>query len=181
MRHVATPNAEQAEGYVSTAALFAIFSQSTKEEKAYLRLPSNWREFWSELAKSLQEVVDKADLNVLRYLRNLIREVNLSTAPDGTDLVGTTASKQTNHNGRENVTSLEVDHNSVKTSQELVDLWSSKASTASFARMFAFRKTLPIWEYKDDLLQAMEQNQAIIVCGETGMESFTAMFEVLRS
>ena len=44
MDALATPNPQQAEGYVSTLALFILFPQSSKEGKAYLRLPAVWRD-----------------------------------------------------------------------------------------------------------------------------------------
>jgi ATP-dependent RNA helicase DHX29 len=50
MDTLATPTAQQAEGYVSTLLLFILFPQNSKEGKAYLRLPAVWRDLWTEFA-----------------------------------------------------------------------------------------------------------------------------------
>jgi hypothetical protein len=45
---VAAVSIDQSESYISAAALFSISAPSSKEEKVYLRLPSNWRELYKE-------------------------------------------------------------------------------------------------------------------------------------
>ena len=171
MESVATPDAEQAEAYVATVALFLIFSQSRKEEKAYLRLPSAWRSLWSELCKSRQESVDAIDRNILRNLRKLLDNNDQSL---GQNLLSTNAKPkhcQTLQKDVENARSPKEHQQSLGSSPDLVQLWSTKASTDSFKRMLIVRRGLPISTYRDELLQAIEENQAVIVCGETGSDS----------
>jgi len=168
MKSVATPDAEQAEAYVATVALFLIFSQSPKEEKAYLRLPSAWRSLWSEFCKSWQESVDATDRNSLRNLRNLLHNNDQST---GQNVPGTKVKPepcQALQKDIENARSPKEHQQSLGWPADLVQLWSTKASTDPFKRMLVARKALPIFGYRDELLQAIEENQAVIVCGETG-------------
>ena len=168
MKQIATPSAEQAEGYVATTALFLISSHSSKEEKAYLRLPSVWRELWSELGRSLQDSINTTDLGVLRELRQVIQENTSSSKTDHVHSNGTVDIHQHNEPNHKNINGLETNNGTFEPFQDLIQLWTNKASTASFERMLALRRSLPIWTYKDDLLQAMEKNQVVIVCGETG-------------
>ena len=168
MKSVSTPDAEQAEAYVATAALFLIFSHLPREEKVYLRLPSVWRDLWSEFSKSQREVIDSADRDSLRELRKLVLENTKSAEPNpfGTD--GKLGSSQIVQIEVEAKKGPKGNQRFAESSQELIQLWSSKASTASFQRMSVSRKTLPISKYRDELLQAIEENQAVVVCGETG-------------
>lgn len=181
MESVATPDADQAEAYVATVALFLIFSQSQKEGKAYLRLPSAWRSLWSELLNTHRDSADAADRDVLRDLRNLIAD---NFEPTGRELSGTNGKPEESQflkNGAERVSKQKEDHQPLQLPQDLVQLWSAKVSTDLFKRMLAARRTLPIWGYKDELLQTIERNQAVIVCGETGSDPFLVRFRHIHS
>ena len=168
MISVATPTDEQAEGYVATTAIFLIFSHSPKEEKSYLRLSSVWRDLWLELAKSQQDLAAAADLNALRDLRKVVMETSQATQPDHIETNGKILSGPTGHSNIEDIRGLGAEHQPIEPPQDLIQLWFSKASSASFKRMLMARKTLPIWGFRDEILQAIENNQAVIVCGETG-------------
>ena len=172
MTSVATPTDEQAEGYVATTALFLIFSHSPKEERAYLRLPSVWRDLWSELAKSQQGSAAAANLNVLRDLRKVVMDSSQATQPDHIETNGKILKGPIRHSNIEEARGFGADHQPIESPQDLIQLWFSKASSASFRRMLMARKTLPIWGFSDEILQAIEDNQAVIVCGETGTGTF---------
>lgn len=169
METVSTPTEEQAESYTATAALFFVFSHSPKEEKAHLRLPSVWRDLWIELSKSQQECTNAVDCETLRDLRKLIPADIVVP-----ELLSTKTNGHLNTNGdvRRSVDSIENangSHQTIGRSEELIGLWSTKASTISFKKMLRLRQTLPIFEYKDELLHAIEENQTVIICGETGI------------
>lgn len=171
MKSVATPDAEQAEAYAATVALFLVFSQSPKEEKAYLRLPSAWRTLWSELCKSRLESIDATDRNGLRNLRKLLDNNDLSLGPHLCSTKAKPKHCQTIQKDVENARIPKEHQPSLGSSANLVQLWSIKASTESFQRMLVARRALPISAFRDEILQAIEENQAIIVCGETGSDS----------
>ena len=71
---VSCPNSIQSEAFVATAALFSIFALSPREEKAYLRLPSVWRELWMEMSETQKELNDAFDRDTLRKLRKLVAD-----------------------------------------------------------------------------------------------------------
>lgn len=88
MSTVATPDAKQSEAYVSTVALFYIFSNSPREEKVNLRLPAVWRDLWSELAETKKSVSDAQDRTVVKELRGIIRQRLDQELEDGVILQG---------------------------------------------------------------------------------------------
>lgn len=167
METISCPNALQSEAYVSTIALFLIFASSIKEEKAHLRLPPVWRDVWEGLRLLRKQDLDSRDMKDLRDLQDMIAEQNSSDEVDGT-LMETGANDAT----RKATLSAERDTGDVARSaadeEALKLLWTSQSSTSLYQSMLELRKALPISKYKQHLLQALEENQVLIVCGETG-------------
>lgn len=166
MTSISTPNASQSEAYVSTAALFFIFSSSPKEEKAHLRLPPAWRDLWAEMSEFRRQQLDADDRNVLRELQNMISELDssdqssLSTPNNGSGIIE--VRKHEEEKSRPFVTEERV------TPQDTAQIWSLKVSTAHYQALLHSRMKLPIWNFKETLLKSIEDNQVVIVCGETG-------------
>lgn len=166
MDAIATRDNGQSEAYVATVALFLIFAASTKEEKAYLRLPAVWRDLWSEFAIARKEQSDASDRETLRGIRQIIADngqqahtqqgskTRIEEKCAKQDAVG--ASRSVNAPSQSNKDS------------DLKNLWLSKASAPSFQRMVLSRQDLPIWSFKAVVLDAIEANQVVIICGETG-------------
>lgn len=167
MVSIACPEAAQSEGFVSTVALFLIFA-SCPDERVYLRLPSVWRDVWEELSILKRENDDEKDRDILRELRKIVDEV-----------------KESNCHIANNSTNLEVDDVwkkptlgmavpeqssplPVAPSNEMTTIWMAKASMPSYKHMLQARMNLPIFKFKDDLLQAIETHQVVIIVGETG-------------
>ena len=167
MDSLVTPDAQQAENYVSTLALFILFPQNSKEGKAYLRLPATWRDLWTEFAtlqKTQQDEIDKA---TIKDLKRLIQE-NPGTFED--DVVLSDNFRKRNGNsskpgtpvkgfGRDNYSSI---------NDRLKEAWIAKSSTPSYHRMAQGRMNLPIWGFKDEILNTLEDHRVLIICSETG-------------
>ncbi|OJJ67465.1 hypothetical protein ASPBRDRAFT_136048 [Aspergillus brasiliensis CBS 101740] len=167
MDSVATPTSQQAESFVSTLALFILFSQNSKEGKSYLRLPAVWRELWTEFAnaKKLQE--DEADKQTVKDLKKLIQD-NHGAFEDDVVLShnfrkrnGTSSKAQSPVRGASVKDSSEPD-------EELTRIWAEKSSTASFQYMAQGRMNLPIWNFRDEILNTLDTHRALIICSETG-------------
>ena len=165
MISIACPDTPQSEAYISTVALFLVFASSPKEEKVYLRLPSIWRELWTELSAIKKEQDDAQDRDVLRELRSIVEEHRSQTEGIVTPATNPEAANQ--QRSKPQVSEVPVLQPAVL-SEELRSLWDSKASTASYKHMLTSRMNLPIWHFKDELLDAIEEHQVVIVCGETG-------------
>ena len=163
MASISTPTVQQSEAYVSTVALFLLFG----EEKTYLRLPSVWRDLWAEMSALKKHQTDAVDLEVLREIRSLVSEHGHSVLGNMSVLsVDYTPVLEDKSEGvHATISEEEV---STISSKHLAQIWSSKASTPSYRAMLSSRRNLPIWNFKDELLQAVEDNQVVIVCGETG-------------
>lgn len=167
MVSISCPTEAQAEGYISTVAMFLIFASSPKEEKVHLRLPSTWRDLWKELSQMKKDQDEATDRQVLRELRIMIAENGL-------------ADKELN--GQGNAITLKTSNKepvaadlhpwqqipSLLSSDDIKALWASKLSTPSYQHMLTSRMALPIWNFKKELLDAITDNQVVIVCGETG-------------
>ena len=168
MTSISTATSTQSQAFISTIALFLVFHSIAKEEKIYLRLPSTWRDLWTELSNMTKKRNDALDRETLRELRSFIGQ---------------------NEQSVKNITALGNNRPNFKISlaksdrpkayipdfgrpddfpNELKVIWHAKMSTVSYGRMLTLRKTLPIWAFKDKLLEAVDKHQIVIVCGETG-------------
>lgn len=165
----AVPDAAQSEAYVSTAALFLVFSPVPKEEKAYLRLPPVWKDFWvslSTLKKNNDLAIEREEL---RKIRNLIDD---SARKQGNSEQATRPAEITPLCSRPETSSIGEYHNGMSSTtqgtEELKSIWTSKSATPSFRNMVRQRKSLPIWGFKEDIIKTILEHQTVIVCGETG-------------
>ncbi|GIJ98894.1 hypothetical protein Aspvir_001016 [Aspergillus viridinutans] len=165
MESIATSTSQQAEAFVSTIALFILFPQSSKEGKAYLRLPAVWRDLWTELAdvKKLQE--EEVDKKVVKGLRTLIQE-NQGTFED--DVVLSDNFRRRNGAAGKAESPGRVGARVQESDEQLKRIWAEKSSTPSFQHMVQGRMNLPIWEFKDEILNTLDTHRAVIICSETG-------------
>ena len=175
MRLVATPDSGQSIAYISVFALFQIFSGSSREEKAHLRLPSNWRYLWNELSELDKTQALATDREGVRSIQDLVRTRGYEKEDE--DVIFTKNFQRRN----ENVSSSTDGKRGGATPEQHLEpaqirgLWVSKASTASFQRMLTTRSKLPMWHFKQCALETVEQHQVTIVCGETGCGKSTQM------
>ncbi|EAT89782.2 hypothetical protein SNOG_03051 [Parastagonospora nodorum SN15] len=71
------------ESYISTAALFSISVAIPKEEKVYLRLPSNWRELYREFMDHRKTRIDTADRDAVKHYRSIVLDQIENDESDG--------------------------------------------------------------------------------------------------
>ena len=171
---VSTPDVQQSEAYVATAALFWIFANSASESKAYLKLPPKWRELWSEFVERQKEQAYRSDRKEFKMLRDLVQEqktreeedgVILSAAFSGRSKAGTPSRSR------------EPGQRAILPSDPgaLQGLWQRQQSTPSYQRMLLQRVTLPMFGFKEAALLAIEKHQVLILCGETGCGKSTQL------
>lgn len=139
MTSIATSDAVQSEAFISTAALFEIFSSSPREERVHLRLPHVWRELWGEFQAMKKEKVDAKDRDQLRVLRALVREKLDREAEEGVVLTNGFKKRVINGNGKRDEDSDEsrpVTPAPGTTHPEYYSkIWTQKCSTPNYKRM----------------------------------------------
>lgn len=167
MDTLATPTAQQAEGYISTLALFILFSQTSKEGKAYLRLPSVWRDLCSELSTIKKEQEDEIDKRTVRDLKRLVHE-NQATFEDDVVLLDNFRKRNGNGTKPGSPSKGPSRDNEFSQVEHLQEAWAAKSSTAAFQRMVKGRMNLPIWSFKEDILSTLDTHRVLIICSETG-------------
>jgi ATP-dependent RNA helicase DHX29 len=166
MDSIATPTSPQAEGYISTLGLFLASASNTKEGKSYLRLPAVWRELWTEFSETKKRQEDEADKKTVRYLRKVIQE---NSGKFEHDVVLADNFRKRNGNTRQIEPAEKTSTSDAQTSADhLIRIWQEKSAGPSFQKMLQSRKKLPVWAYKQEILDTLSTNQAIIICSETG-------------
>lgn len=188
MDGVATPDSKQSEAYAATTALFYIFSGNPRDEKVGLRLPPAWRDLFSELIESKKDYLDAQDREVVKGLRDLVRARRDQELEDGVILQGAFRGRT---NGKSTQNSSENgSQDRARTSGINGDvyrkIWADKSSSPKYQTMIVSgrrrdlaqslllmmkqksRMHLPMWGFRDQVLQTVERNQVVIVCGETG-------------
>lgn len=175
MTNLATPDPAQSEGYMATLALFLSFSQSAKDEKVYLRLPSLWRDLWFEFQSLSQAYHGTADRKLLKSLQDLVKasrgQPNEDQASSRDNDTGSSnpdkssSSRSILINHQRNGKDLAQEESQTESNQEL---WNHRRSKSSYRAMESCRQSLPIYHLKDEILNAIEKNQVVIICGETG-------------
>ncbi|KAK4189694.1 putative ATP-dependent RNA helicase [Podospora australis] len=168
MISISNPDSKQSEAYIATTALFCIFGSSGKEEKVALRLPSTWKDLWSELAEAKKSKADELDRNALRHLRDMVRTRLEQELEDGVLIQGFKGRGQ----GKNLTDSDHSDHERAKRQpfdpEYYQRIWVQKATTPKFQQMLHSRVQLPMWQFRQAVVDTVEQNQVVIICGETG-------------
>ena len=167
MMDVSCPTSVQAEAYMSTVSLFVIFAGSPKEEKTHLRLPSAWKDLWDELAATRSEELAACDREELRSIRKLVDVAEAEIKSNGVRISSINGQK-TNTGAQDDI---KINTHIGKQDfdpQGLKNIWSSKSSSRSYTDMLESRMTLPVWEFKEELLGAIENHQVVIIQGDTG-------------
>lgn len=162
MELISTTTPQQAEDFISTFVLFLISASSSKD-KAYFRLPTTWRGLWVEFENTKKRQDDGIDKDAVRILKKLIEENKYNHEND----VAGGARKRRPAN---KMASTETSHplHEVASADQLKNIWARKASGYSFRHMVRSRMNLPVWGYKQDILDTLKGHQAIIICSETG-------------
>jgi ATP-dependent RNA helicase DHX29 len=163
---VATTSLEQSESYISTAALFSISVAIPKEEKVYLRLPSNWRELYREFMDHRNIRIDAADRDAVKYYRSIVLDQVENDESDG--VVLTSRFRMRNQAAVSSSPSNTGYNTPVRELEGLREVWAYKASTPSYQRMLVGRQNLPVYGFRESILSTIDKNQITIICGETG-------------
>jgi ATP-dependent RNA helicase DHX29 len=167
MDSIAAAKKEQAKGYISTLALLLVSGSgsSTKENKAYMRLPNVWRDLYKEFSDLKKQQEDASDKQTIRYLKKLIEENHGKLEQD---VVLSDNFRRRNGNTTKQPSGKAESTTPKINADGLRNLWQEKSTTPSFQHMAESRKNLPVWAYKQEILDTLADHQAVIICSETG-------------
>ncbi|UKZ59850.1 uncharacterized protein TrAtP1_001142 [Trichoderma atroviride] len=169
MTNVATPDMKQSEAYIATVALFHTFNSNPKDEKVNLKLHPVWRDFWSEMAEAKKSHLDAQDRLVVKQIKALVRQRQDQELEDGVVLQGAFRGR---NNGKASSDGVESGHaertKHIEIDENLKKMWALKSSRKKYEAMLQSRVQLPMWKFKGEVLNAVDNNQVIIICGETG-------------
>ncbi|KAL8293992.1 hypothetical protein RB600_000118 [Gaeumannomyces tritici] len=170
MKSVATPEKQQSEAFIATVALFLVSGSTSKEEKASMRLPAVWRDLWAELAEMKKSKADAIDRTIVKGLRHLVRKRQDRELEDGVILQGAFRGRGARTAVADSAENSDQDRGKVVAAgpEYYQKIWCDKSSTPRFQTMMRSRMQLPMWGFRDQVLSAVDQQQVIIVCGETG-------------
>ncbi|KAG0633734.1 hypothetical protein HOY80DRAFT_990174 [Tuber brumale] len=165
MASIAAMSKDQADGFIATYALFKLCGK--KDEKMYLRLPNIWRELWFELLNESQLESERQEREVLRHLERTLKIGNFGlSGPD--DLAEKKAWVIKAIGPKEQGTMIGRVEPGNTTSDAIKEDWFYRTNRSRYQQMLEHRRQLPMWAFKEEVLAAMENNQVIIICGETG-------------
>ncbi|KAK3291510.1 P-loop containing nucleoside triphosphate hydrolase protein [Chaetomium fimeti] len=168
MQSIAAPDAKQSEAFIATTALFCVFGSSPKEEKVALRLPATWKDLWSEYSGAKKDKLDAADRDILRHIRDLVRKRVEQELEDGVLIQGFKGRGQS----KNQPDSDQSDHERAKRQpygpEYYQNIWLQKSSSPRYQHMLASRTQLPMWQFRQQVVDIVDRNQVVIICGETG-------------
>lgn len=175
---IATPDTAQSEAMIATVGLFIIFSGSPKEEKAHLRLPSAYRDFWDEMSLAKREHLEQEDITTVKELRDLVDRSQAEQGEDDDNEVVFNAGSRNRSKAASGLSTPAHEREEVRkyeVSQELIDLWSRKSSSTAFRKMLAVRTSLPIFHFKSKILESIDRSRVLILVSETGSGKSTQL------
>ncbi|EGY15528.1 hypothetical protein VD0002_g1029 [Verticillium dahliae] len=169
MRSVAAPDKKQSEAFIATWALYHIFGPSQKEEKVGLRLPPVWKELWTELAEARKSSLDAKDREEIKILRAMVRQRQDQELEDGVILPSAFRGRGAARNAGE-LTEGASDpaKRNLGGPEYFQQIWAKKSSTPRYQTMLQSRMQLPMWQFRQQVVDTVDREQVVIICGETG-------------
>ncbi|KAK0456451.1 P-loop containing nucleoside triphosphate hydrolase protein [Armillaria borealis] len=173
MDSVACHDEGQAEQYVATLALHAItfppadgFASGTSAvaggQTFFRLLPAVFRDLWDELEMARKDEEDSINRRVWNKLRTIV-EPKLQ-APSK---IASKAVKSLVDN-TDPLYYFRRERASPGVSEQLKASFNQRISSPSYQEMLAQRNTLPIAEYREDIIAALDRSQVLVLSGETG-------------
>lgn len=168
MTEIATPDEKQSEAFIATTALFLVFGSSGKEEKVSLRLPSQFRDLWGEYWETKKNDADARDRSAIKELRALVRERRDQEEEDGVLLSGAFRGRNNARNGGDTPDAIAAEKRASGGPEYYRGIWQKKSLAPRYQAMLQSRMQLPMWNFRDEVVDAVEREQVVIICGETG-------------
>lgn len=178
MGHIGCPDSTQAEQYIATVALHSVTFVSTAgfagggaptSGGTYFRtLPPAFRDLWDELEAERKRTEDAQNRAVWAKLRGIAdsKVGSIARAGGKAKPAATPAAEQS---------SIRMSTSGQLSSEQIQGWFAARRSTFEYRHMLAQRNHLPIAQYRQEIIQTLEQSQVLVLSGETGCGKSTQL------
>lgn len=172
MSDVACPDDNQAEQYIATVALHALVYPSlegfastpglSSVSTSFRQLPPTYRDLWDELEESRKIREESVNREIWSNLRSILKEKQESNAKS--------SGKVTKQPLTMDVPVALKSHSqsSPEPDQELINDFRAKMANTTFQEMLVQRNSLPIANYRQEIIETLNRSQILVLSGETG-------------
>jgi len=173
MKKLAVASHDQADGFIVTFALHRLFAK--KEEKLYLRLPTVWRNVWAELVEEDKNRSEAEEVKVLEGLKELLKVDTQETvvprekSTKASPIDGQVSEEEASERKQK------ASYEKYMESEDIKEAWQRRRASSAFLKMEAYRKSLPMWAFRQQVLSAVEANPVVVLSGETGCGKSTQL------
>ncbi|KAK4055699.1 hypothetical protein OIV83_000245 [Microbotryomycetes sp. JL201] len=157
MQNVACHDQKQAFDYIATVALFEISTTAVNKQ-----LPTVYRDLWDELVAEKKQQDDAAYREQLKLFRS-IAEPRVQDPASRDSRVSRSVSDPPTE-----TETMHRHHVSDEESDRIIHEFSERQNWPSYQEMLRQRASLPISAFRSMITQTIEQNQCMVLCGETG-------------
>ncbi|KAH6917258.1 pre-mRNA-splicing factor ATP-dependent RNA helicase prp22 [Coprinopsis sp. MPI-PUGE-AT-0042] len=173
MDEVGCPNEMQAEQYIATIALHALTYPSTDGFAAgsillganntfFRALPAAFRDLWDELEAQRKARDDGINMALWSKLRALSTDKKASSEKIRASLNKSSLGPPSSWKPRALSGTQDI------IDEQLSEQFSARQASPAYQEMLAQRNTLPIAQYRETIVDIVENNQVLVLSGETG-------------
>ncbi|KAJ8084151.1 hypothetical protein PM082_002918 [Marasmius tenuissimus] len=173
MEDVACPEENQAEQYIATIALhaltyprtegFAAGNPGASNSHTFFRLlPPKFRDLWDELGEALKTKNDEINRRIWGNLRSIVEpKINLNGKSNGKfSKPGNEVNRSRSNRGAVPISDFHA--------EQLKASFQSRQALPAYQEMLQTRNKLPIAQYRDEIINILEESQVLVLSGETG-------------
>ncbi|CAJ0845483.1 539_t:CDS:10 [Entrophospora sp. SA101] len=173
---------DEAFNYVSTLALIEL----TNNQPLYLRLPIPYKELWLEIVNDKELSIRNSKYAIekerMKFLVSVLDDNNNNKAKSSSinyDII------KDNKDSNVEISALNylktksniITQVGISMRQEFIER--RKKNYKIYERINSDRQKLPIYKYRNEILKKIEENQVVIICGETGCGKSTQVPQLI--
>ncbi|KDN44394.1 P-loop containing nucleoside triphosphate hydrolase protein [Tilletiaria anomala UBC 951] len=154
---------QQAHDLIATVALNCI----ERDRPVQRLLSTGYRDWWDELENARGRGKDSSSRDMIGKVRDAIlpRLANSPASKESNVVALDTENKQRDFRDLANSG---LRHLDVKGAQRLQESFEKRVASPSYQTMLVGRKQLPIYSFRDHILEVLENSQVFVLSGETG-------------
>ncbi|KAK4689978.1 ATP-dependent RNA helicase DHX29, partial [Tremellales sp. Uapishka_1] len=168
MDDIACEDKAEAENYVTTLALHALVTGGEINGVNWRTMPPTYRDLWEELEMEAKNKADGKKREAWKTLKTILNtksvaEAGLNTAPTLPVVPSSESTPPT-----------KIDVEAAFSERLRVD-FEHRRSSKAYQTMLQTRDTLPIARYRNEIINALESSQILVLSGETGCGKSTQL------